>query len=251
MDASTAVSLSSSSSPIPVIHGAVLPHNDAESTLLADQTSHLTLATSTGGSNYLVNAASSTIVSQGPAPGASRRRRRACSACCRVSDDATSMQHARQPALPIEPSFPSTTALYLDADAQTFQPEAHENAREGSRVGYAGLAGYERNERKQTLDSAIVDSQSKAVFPTRCRCLRTDRSEARLTLANFPNEVLLHVLSYLDVSDLLATSRVSAVSLLLLNQSFAQTLHVIRPIFMIPSLPRRHMRQPELGCSAF
>ena len=34
--------------------------------------------------------------------------------------------------------------------------------------------------------------------------------DARVTLAALPNEVLLHVLSFLDVSDLLATSRVSA-----------------------------------------
>lgn len=34
--------------------------------------------------------------------------------------------------------------------------------------------------------------------------------DARVTLGDLPNEVLLHVLSFLDVSDLLATSRVSA-----------------------------------------
>lgn len=33
--------------------------------------------------------------------------------------------------------------------------------------------------------------------------------DARVTLAVLPNEVLLHVLGFLDVSDLLATSRVS------------------------------------------
>lgn len=34
--------------------------------------------------------------------------------------------------------------------------------------------------------------------------------DARVTLAVLPNEVLLHVLGFLDVSDLLATSRVSS-----------------------------------------
>lgn len=241
MDAPTSVPLPSSSPPILVTPGAVLPHNDAESNQLADQTSHLTLATSTGGSNRLINAASSAIVSHGSAPGASRRRRRACSACCRVSDAATPLQHARQSALSIEPFPPSTTALYLGADAQTLQPESHENAREGSRMGSAGLAGYEEDELDQTQDSAVVGIQSKALFPTCSRCPWTSRSEAILTLADFPNEVLLHILSYLDVCDLLATSRVSAVSLLLLSQSSAQILHVICPMFMIESRPRRHM----------
>lgn len=38
---------------------------------------------------------------------------------------------------------------------------------------------------------------------------RAVRSDAKVGLADMPNEVLLHILSYLDVSDLLATSRVS------------------------------------------
>lgn len=37
------------------------------------------------------------------------------------------------------------------------------------------------------------------------------RRDARVTLAVLPNEVLLHVLGFLDVSDLLATSRVSKI----------------------------------------
>lgn len=35
---------------------------------------------------------------------------------------------------------------------------------------------------------------------------------AAVTLADFPNEVLLHIFGYLDVSDLLAASRVSALA---------------------------------------
>lgn len=35
--------------------------------------------------------------------------------------------------------------------------------------------------------------------------------DAKVTLVVLPNEVLLHVLGFLDVSDLLATSRVSAI----------------------------------------
>lgn len=39
--------------------------------------------------------------------------------------------------------------------------------------------------------------------------------DAKVTLAVLPNEVLLHVLGFLDVSDLLATSRVSSCLLIL------------------------------------
>lgn len=35
------------------------------------------------------------------------------------------------------------------------------------------------------------------------------QGDAILSLADLPNELLLHILSFLDVSDLLATSRVS------------------------------------------
>lgn len=244
MDLPASASLQSSSSPILVTPGAVLPHNDIESNQLASQASHLTLATPTSGSNRLGHAASSAIVSEESVSGAFRRRRRACSACCRVSDAAPPMQHARQLALPIESLLPSSaTALDLGADAQTSLRESHEDTREEATKGDPGPAGCEEYERYQTQYLDVGDTRSTTLIPACSRgCRWTGRSEPRLAFADFPNEVLLHILSYLDVCDLLATSRVSAVSLLLLCGNFgANFARFFAPKFVVAATPRRHM----------
>lgn len=231
MDAPTPVPLSSPSSPILVTPGAILPP-EAESNQLADQARHLTLSTSTGGSSRLLHVVSSATACRGPVPGASRRRRRACSACCGVSDAATLMQHAKQSALPIGPLL-STTTFPLSAAAQVSLLTSDEHTREETRMENASLEGCEENACCQTQRPDIIDVRETALLPA-CSCEHpwTGRGDARLTLADCPNEVLLHILSYLDVCDLLAISRVSAVALLLLCDFFlppsflAQTLHV-------------------------
>lgn len=210
----------SSLSPILVTPGAVLPHSDTQFNPLANQTSHFEATIFNGGSHRLVHAASSTNAFNGSAAGTSRRRRRACSACCRVADAATPLQPAaRQPASPIEP-LRSSPLLHLGANAQACFAESYENTREGTTIDYGGQVRHEKDERDQTQRPEVVDVQSMALIPACTACSRacpcTSRSAARMKLTEFPNEVLLHILSYLDVNDLLATSRVSAVSFPLL-----------------------------------
>lgn len=55
-----------------------------------------------------------------------------------------------------------------------------------------------------TLSELLIAAPPSYGYPWVIRC------DANLTLGDLPNEVLLHILSYLDVCDLLATSRVSA-----------------------------------------
>lgn len=212
MDAPTANSLSSSSPRILVTPGAVLPHNDTDSNHLAHQTSHLDLATSTGGSNRLAHDASSANVSHEPGSAASRRRRRACSACCRVSDVTTPVQHARQSTSLVEPLFSSPNIPRLGSNVRT--SESHERTREEMGENRAGFPGYEKEECHPIQHFAFATNPSTALVPTHSQQTSwAGRSEAQVNLTDFPNEVLVHILSYLDVCDLLATSRVSAVSL--------------------------------------
>lgn len=125
----------------------------------------------------------------------------------------------------------------------------------------AGLAGCEGDERHHTQHSDMADTRLTVSLPA---CTRgypwTGKRDAELNLADFPNEVLLHILSYLDVCDLLATSRVSAVALLLLCESFLRKLCTyLAPNSLIAVVPRRVsktpyaalQRVPQFGCSTF
>lgn len=99
-----------------------------------------------------------------------------------------------------------------------------------------GPAGCEEYEGYRSQHLHVGDTRSMALIAVCSRgCRWTGRSQARLAFADFPNEVLLHILSYLDISDLLATSRVSAVSLPLRCESLVQILPF--PPFFLLILP--------------
>lgn len=65
--------------------------------------------------------------------------------------------------------------------------------------------------RLRAAGDALGDSNNPMIPVTKYEDYATLSAgrDARVTLAVLPNEVLLHVLGFLDVSDLLATSRVS------------------------------------------
>lgn len=199
----------------------VLPHDSMEPTQLADQASHLTLATSSGRAD-----ASSAMGPHDGVPNPSRSRSRTCSACSSAArSDVDGLPRASPPPPPSsEHEHASTTSIErcssrpaatadnkfcLPSDAQLTPPISHEHAREETRMAAAAELERERHH-MQPADALPLVSVRKH-YPSRPRFARKAGNDAPLaTLVNLPNEVLLHVLGYLDVCDLLLLSRVCA-----------------------------------------
>lgn len=200
----------------------VLPHESIESTQLADQASHLTLATLSG----RADASTGTVPHDGGVTSSrrssSRSRNRACSACSSAASDVHVNGLRPSPPLPQQceqaspsliersPSRPATNHnVCLPNDAQPAPLISHEHAREGTRMTAAAELEGERH-RMQPADGlplALVQNHSPfSAWPAR----KVGKDAPLATLTDLPNEVLLHILGYLDVCDLLLLSRVSA-----------------------------------------
>lgn len=189
-------SIPSTSSPTLTLApmGAVLPHVDPEPNLLADQASHLTLSAPSG------------ATASGPHGAVPGKRSRDCSACSTFA--ATEEDQMR--------------LTLADDDAAQRSPlpaplisheHSHGYARELATVRDAAAGNESRDEdgerrRMQPADTAALVPVAQDPWTT--NALRLPPVDARkLTLVDLPNEVLLHMLGYLEVCDLLATSRVS------------------------------------------
>lgn len=217
-------------SPTLATAGTVLPHDDTQSTQLARQASHLTLSTQlpwpTTPTAVVSPVASTPAEPPDPAP----KRRRACSACCAASDQSSPPpQRPRQASAPIGPllplpatSSPSTSTPGPVAGAQPAPlispprpPREHLSGRGDGHASDVGGAAYPQAMDWHQPGLAAGDELGASCAPIpgpgyEGQALLSPGRDARVTLAVLPNEVLLHVLSFLDVSDLLATSRVSA-----------------------------------------
>lgn len=163
-------------SPTLAAAGPVLPHNDIESKQLADRASHLNLTATSSSSD-----ASPAPPPQGGIPSPSHTRSRTCSACSKPTAEAAPLR-ARD------------ADAEAPADAQHAQPQSQEHACEDKSVMVAApsAGGNEK--------VCHGKHPAGAFLPL----VQTGAS-----LADLPNEVLLHILGYLDVSDLLLLSRVS------------------------------------------
>lgn len=201
----------SCSSPTLATPGTVLPHSDIETKQLADQASHLTLATSF---NKADASLASGLYSGVPAP--SRSRSRTCSAC--------SSSTTFDGPLPLKRA--SARASPNRFDAQRAPLRSHEHAREETSMSAAGgAAGDERDCHQMHLAD---------VAP-----LVLVRTSSGPSLADLPNEVLLHILGHLDVCDLLLLSRVSLGNVVTCSSLRPSRVRMICCLFSTPS----HMKK--------
>lgn len=164
-------------SPTLAASGSVLPHSDIESRQLADKASHHTLTTTSSRSDALPASAA-----QDGAAHPARTRSRACSACLSST------------AGPAPLRVPCADAK-ASANAQHAPLVSQDHAREGD-------------------DNLMTSAGSAAADEPRRQCAQPTGARLPLvlvyaSLADLPNEVLLHILGYLDVCDLLLLSRVS------------------------------------------
>lgn len=201
MDSPSPLPHSLSASPTLASTGTVLPHDDQASKQLADQASHLTLSTAGSvPSSYLPTASSAPFAPICPhegSPKSSRSRGRSCSAELGPSSSAAAAAAQRCCCLCCSP------------------PISHEHAREATRMRDGAPAAASEDERRHIWPAAANAATADGADTSCPTCtIATEGSSSGvvpLTLAAFPNEVLLHILGYLDVSDLLAASRVSCV----------------------------------------
>ncbi|KAL1854020.1 hypothetical protein Daus18300_011610 [Diaporthe australafricana] len=192
---------------------------------------------------------------QYPAP----KRRRACSACCVASDDGSPPpQRPRQASAPIEPllllpaTAPSTPGSAADAQPAppTSPPSPHEHSRHNSRSSAWDVEEAECQHmmdwRQPILAGENALGASSAPSPGRDYedlVMLSAGRDARLTLPVLPTEVLLHVLGFLDVSDLLSTSRTShqfrslALAPILHRLRLRHARNVLPPLLTSPSRP--------------
>lgn len=189
----------SSPSPTPATAETVLPHGDLDPTHLADQASHLTLS---AGSSPPLRASSQTPPLGEPDGHDSAPRQRTCTERWIV-----------------EP-LPSTTASTPGpaADAQPGPPTTRDHARGGSRLEmrsegrHAADQDPQEGGRQWPTSTSNAHHHGSALVSGRASedpgpCFV--KSDAIVRLADLPNEVLLHILGFLDVPELLVTSRVS------------------------------------------
>ncbi|KAG8169652.1 hypothetical protein KVR01_000397 [Diaporthe batatas] len=257
-----------SASPTLATAGTVLPHDDTQSTQLARQASHLTLSTHLPWPTTQPDALSPVTTTPAEPPDPAPKRTRACSACCAASDHTSPPpQRPRQPSAPIGPpvpplpatSTPPSSTASTPATAAAAQPAplispprppcGHSGERgDGQEPDVRGRGGEEGGgggggdaAYPQAMDwhpPALADGD--APWEAGCTLIPGSKyqggpllcppgRDARVvTLADLPNEVLLHVLSFLDVSDLLATSRTS---------------HQFRSLALAPIVHRLRLRQ--------
>lgn len=231
----------------------VLPHESTESTQLADQASHLTLATSSGRADASSLTGphddSGVTSSYGSSSSLLRSRNRACSACSSAAASDVHVNNGPRPSPPLpqqceqaspssierSPSRPATEVnVCLPNDAQPAPLISHEHAREGTRMTAAAELKGERHcmQPADALPLALLRKHS----PSRSSPDRKVGKDApTATLTDLPNEVLLHILGYLDVCDLLLLSRVSyerVVMVFLLPFSFDPAPHCAPLIFI-------------------
>lgn len=223
-------------SPTLATAGTVLPHDDTQSTQLAHRASHLTLSTQAPWPTTPAAAVSPVTPPPAEPPFPAPKRTRACSACCAASDSTPPPpQRPRQasapigPLLPLPATAPSTSTPGPAADAQPAPlvsppqtPCGHSSDRgEHSACGVGDAAYPQVMDWHQPVLAArdgLVASSTPISGPEyEDHAVLSAGRDARVTLAVLPNEVLLHVLGFLDVSDLLATSRVSSCLLMLIH----------------------------------
>lgn len=210
---------SQASPATPAAAETVLPHADMDPTQLANEASHLT--------------PSAVAVEPSPAVHAS-------SAAPPPSDCDGEDSPLRQAAMCwVEPLSTSTAAPGPAADAQPVPHTSHDHAREELLMrDERPYAGGQEKEGGQPWPASGLDTQCRepSIFPGRAYTgsrpwfVESDDDDdddvdnvddvddvddddnaaaAVVRLDDLPNEVLLHILGFLDVSDLLATSRVS------------------------------------------
>lgn len=177
MDLDDAVSLSS---PSPTLAAAeqVLPHSD-DSKQLVDQASHLTLATSSSNARR-TDASPVPHERRLPDPPRSRSRSQTCSACWLPASEG-----------PRPPHRDLSRALSNALGAQHAPWTSYDHAREEQTMRPAAAG---KQDCHRMLLGEVLPLLSVPTGPS---------------LDDLPNEVLLHILGYLDVYDLLVLSRVS------------------------------------------
>lgn len=242
----------SPSSPTPgtlAPRGMVLPHDDPEPNLLADQASHLTLSAPSG------------AIGSGPHRAAPGRRSRACSACSAFTaskegehslhPSPPAAQHHRPQAV-IDPLGMQNATVTPAADNDNAQrsplppasaplmshEHSHGHARECAAMRDVAAGERSRDEQQRRRmppaehDTPVSSLVSAGLVPVArdpwpANAFRLPTVDAKImTLVDLPNEVLLHILGYLEVCDLLATSRVS--------DSRVATCEIVAPDMLVP-----------------
>ncbi|KAJ4418286.1 hypothetical protein N0V82_005677 [Gnomoniopsis sp. IMI 355080] len=232
---------------IPASSQTVLPHDSIEFTQLAGQASHLTLATSPGRAD-----ASSATGPQDGVPRSSRSRNRTCSACSSAAGDVDGLrlspplprrQQASASSIARSPSRPATVNDgRLPNDAQRAPPISHEHAREETHMTAAAELELERH-RMQPADALSLVAVWRPDLAQPWPSQKAGKDAPLATLANLPNEVLLHVLGYLDVCDLLLLSRTShqfrslALSPIIHRHRLRHARAILPPLLTSPSRP--------------
>ncbi|POS70136.1 F-box domain-containing protein [Diaporthe helianthi] len=253
-------------SPTLATAGTVLPHDDTQSTQLARQASHLTLSTQMPWPTTQAEGVSPVTTTPAEPPNPAPKRRRASSACC-VANDHTSPPPPRPrqasaatgPLLPPLPATaPSTSTPAAAAGAQPAPlispprpPCGHSSeGPEGGDGQELDLGGAAYPQAMDWHPHVLAGDDELGVSCTPTPGLRygdhpllPPERDARVTLVDLPNEVLLYVLSFLDVSDLLAISRTShqlrslALAPIVHRLRLRHAREVLPPLLTSPSRP--------------
>ncbi|KAK2599559.1 hypothetical protein N8I77_011302 [Diaporthe amygdali] len=245
-------------SPTLAAAGTVLPHDDTQSTQLAHQASHLTLSTQMPQATTPTAAVSPVVPPPAEPPYPAPKRTRACSASCTASSDGSPpLQRPRQASAPIGPflllpaTTPSNPGSAGDAQpAPPISPPPYEHSRDrgGSSARNVGDAACQQvmdwPKPMLAADHALGASDALILSPAHEDfTLLSVGPDDKVTLAVLPNEVLLHVLGFLDVSDLLSTSRTShqfrslALAPILHRLRLRHARNVLPPLLTSPSRP--------------
>lgn len=188
------------SSPSPATPAAaetVLPHADIDPTQLANQASHLTLSAVEPGSPSLLASSAAPPPSEPDSQDSPLRQATSCW---------------------IEPLSESTPITICTpgpaAAAQPVPHTSHDHTREELLMRDGGLnAVGQEKEGDSPWPAFGADSDCRELIISSRTSMdsrpRFVNSNAIVRLSDLPNEVLLHILGFLDVPDLLATSRVS------------------------------------------
>lgn len=191
------------SSPSPATPAAaetVLPHADIDPTQLANQASHLTLSAIEPGSPSLLASSAAPPPSEPDSQDSPLRQATSC--WIEPLSEST-------PSTPITISTPGPAAA-----AQPVPHTSHDHTREEllMRDGRSNAVGQEK-EGVNPWPAPGADSGCRELIISGRNGMdprpRFVNSNAIVRLSDLPNEVLLHILGFLDVPDLLATSRVS------------------------------------------
>lgn len=225
------------SSPSPATPAAaetVLPHADIDPTQLANQASHLTLSAIEPGSPSLLASSAAPPPSEPDSQDSPLRQATSC--WIEPLSEST-------PSTPITISTPGPAAA-----AQPVPHTSHDHTREEllMRDGRSNAVGQEK-EGVNPWPAPGADSGCRELIISGRNGMdprpRFVNSNAIVRLSDLPNEVLLHILGFLDVPDLLATSRTShqfrslAVAPILHRLRLRHVRTMLPPLLTSPSRP--------------